>query len=222
MKDKVLEQIEHSIDKDGVSLVVLDTLGEFWGVSDENSAPAVQEALKRFRTIAQKNHVSVLLIHHLRKSDGENGTAHRGSGALLGAVDIGLELKYSSDKVRNRRTITSKSRFSQTPDELMIEWDGSTYKSLGDPIQLSKAEVKKRFLETLSQDTHEELDEISKRMVPKPSDTTLREIASEYRENKLVDVIGKGVKGDPYKFKRLVNNRVYSFLSLIACNSVRN
>jgi len=221
-RDKVLEQIRHAIDTEDISLVVLDTLGAFWGVADENSASAVQEALKPFRTIAQKHHVSVLLIHHLRKSDGDHGTAHRGSGALLGAVDIGLELKYSSDKVRTRRTITSKSRFIETPDELMIEWDGNKYKSLGDPIQLTKEEVKKRFLEALSENTHEELDEISKRMMPKPSDTTLREIAIEYRENKLVDFIGKGVKGDPYKFKRLVSTRVYSFLSRLTCLSDRN
>lgn len=216
-KDKVLEQIRYAIDKDDVSLVVLDTLGEFWGVSDENNASAVQEALKPFRTIAHKNHVSVLLIHHLRKSEGDNGTAHRGSGALLAGIDIGLELKYSSDHVRNRRTLTSKSRFIETPDELMIEWDGCKYKSLGDPMQLTKDEVKKRFLEALSDNTYEELEEIGKKLNPPSSDTQLREVAKELRENGAVDFEGKGVKGSPYKYKRLPSPMIHSFLSLITC-----
>lgn len=201
-RDKVLEQIELAI-KEGVSLIVIDTLGEFWGVNDENSAPLVQEALKRFRTIAQKNNVAFLLIHHLRKSDGEHGTAHRGSGALLGAVDIGLEFKYGT--VSNRRTISSKSRFHQTPPELMIEWDGVNYKSLGDPAKLAKEEVKKRFLEALSQDDYEKLEVISERMEPKPGDTLLGEIAKECRDNKLVDFSGTGKKGSPFTYKKLTD-----------------
>lgn len=201
-KEKVLEQIGLAINKEGASLIILDTLGEFWGVMEENSAPVVQEALKRFRTIAQLDNVALLLIHHLRKADGDYGTAHRGSGALLGAVDIGLELKYTKDNVRNRRTITSKSRFHQTPEELMIVWDGGKYKSLGDPAHFTAEDVKKRFLEALSKDMFEELEEIGKKMNPLPSDTLLREIAKEYREKKLVDFTGKGRKGDPYKYKK--------------------
>ncbi len=199
-KNKVFEQIDLAI-KDGTSLVIIDTLGEFWGVTDENSAPLVQEALKRFRTLAQNNNVAILLIHHLRKTDGDYGTAHRGSGALLGAVDVGLELKYSNDNVRNRRTITSKSRFHQTPGELMIELNEGNYQSLGDPKLFSLEEVKRRFIEALSADTSEDLETIRTKMKPSPSESQLKEVAKECRENGLVDVTGKGVKGNAYKYK---------------------
>jgi len=204
-KEKVMEQIYIALDQESLSLIIIDTLGEFWGVTDENSAPMVIQALKSFKTIAQSENVSILLIHHLRKGNGDYGTAHRGSGALLGAVDIGMEYKYTSDRIKNRRIITAKSRFSQTPEDLMVEFDKSNgnFTSLGDSEQFKREDVKRRFLEALSDNAHENLETIKKKIDPEPGNTLLGEIAKDCRQTKLVDFTGEGKKGKPYLYKKL-------------------
>ncbi len=84
----------------------------------------------------------------------------------------------------------------------MIEFNDGDYKSLGNPTAFSTEEVKKRFINALPNDTTEDLEAIKKKMNPLPSDSQLREVAKECRENGSVDFIGKGVKGDPYKYKK--------------------
>ncbi|MCE9534552.1 MAG: helicase RepA family protein [Planctomycetes bacterium] len=72
--------------------------------------------------------VAVLLLHHPRKKPSEAGQSARGSGALLGFVDIVLELnpfsKLPSDACRRR--IVALSRKSETPKELCFEWNPNT------------------------------------------------------------------------------------------------
>ena len=47
-----------------IKLVVVDTLGVFWNVRDENDAAEVQRAIKPFLTLARESGACVLLIHH--------------------------------------------------------------------------------------------------------------------------------------------------------------
>jgi len=42
--------------------------------------------------LAQTTNLAIVLVHHARKSGGENGEAIRGSGAILATVDIAVEL----------------------------------------------------------------------------------------------------------------------------------
>lgn len=200
-QDQVLKQIKMSIRFADVTTIVLDTLGEFWGVKDENDSSSVQLALKPFREIAQELNIAVLLIHHLRKSEGDNGTAHRGSGALLAGVDIGLELNYCKGN-KTKRTLTSKSRFNETPTEIVIEKTDDDYKCLGDSSQFERENQKHCFIETLTGD-FEELEVIRKRMKTLPGKTLAGEIAGECFAEKLVERLGKGKKGDPYKYREI-------------------
>jgi len=72
--------------------------------------------------------VAVLLLHHPRKKPAEPGHAARGSGALLGFVDIALELnrhgKLASEF--HCRQIAALSRHPETPARLAFEWNPAT------------------------------------------------------------------------------------------------
>ena len=107
---------------DPADLVVFDTLADLWPVRDENNATDVQTALQPLRRLAEGR--AVLLVHHLRKSDGDEGTAARGSGALAGFVDVLAELRRAKpavDPCGRRRVIKAVGRFDGVPKEWLVE-----------------------------------------------------------------------------------------------------
>lgn len=112
-------------------LIVVDTLSRHWGIDDENDNAKVEKILTPLLAVIRKSHAILLLIHHLRKSGGRGGTASRGAGALIGAVDIIMELsRYGKEEQGTRRNLESFSRFAETPDKLTIELGEDGYRAL--------------------------------------------------------------------------------------------
>ena len=83
-----LEAIKEYVCTHDIRLILIDTLASFWTVADENDAASVQKAIQPLLALARDSGACVLLIHHARKSDGQNGDEIRGSGALFAAVDV--------------------------------------------------------------------------------------------------------------------------------------
>ncbi len=107
---------------DPADLVIFDTLANLWPVKDENSAAEVGAALTQFHRLTENR--AILAVHHLRKSDGAEGTGSRGSGALAGFADILIELrrqKASFDSGQRRRVLTGFGRYEAIPPEWVIE-----------------------------------------------------------------------------------------------------
>ncbi len=207
----------------GVRLVIVDTLAAFWGVDDENDAPKAVNALLPLQILAQQLGIAVLLIHHLRKSPGEDGTAHRGSGAIVGAVDVAVEMSRDSQKATRRR-LTTLSRFDETPPQVVIELDGGVYQSKGSPEAVSRAEVNGRVLESLPGPDEEpiERDALLEQLDPKPSVSQLKEVLKALAEDeRLVERLGGGKKGDPYRYRLTGNSdsATYRPLSVAESNS---
>src|SRR5262249_34962624 len=107
---------------EGLGVVVMDTLPRFWPVEKENDASEVLSAIIPLQDLTATG-AATLLLHHPRKSDGEEATAARGSGALAGFADVLVELRRFSPKDRKdrRRVLTAYSRYTATPDELVLE-----------------------------------------------------------------------------------------------------
>lgn len=111
-----------------ISLVLIDTLGSFWDVEDENIATKVTKALKPIVHLARTTDTCFLLLHHNRKSGGSAGSEIRGSSAIFAAVDVSLIMKENS--VRTERTITVKSRYPNAPEKMLIELRDGKYSDL--------------------------------------------------------------------------------------------
>lgn len=122
---RLLQQERH------YDLIVFDTLANLWPVRDENDASGVQTALMPLHGIIES--CAMLLVHHTRKSDGQEATAARGSGALSGFVDTILEFRRYSPKDRHdrKRVITGYGRHDETPGELVIELADGAYDQCG-------------------------------------------------------------------------------------------
>jgi hypothetical protein len=109
---------------EATGLVFIDTLSVWAQIDDENDATKVTNALKLIKRVAQIANLSIILVHHQRKSGGSNGNAIRGSGALLANVDHSLELKRTSEESSDRK-LNTQGRVSD-PEFLLLGYDKAT------------------------------------------------------------------------------------------------
>jgi RecA-family ATPase len=116
------------------ALVLIDALSAFFPGRGENNAACMLEALEPLRQLTRRS-LSVLVLHHPGKGDPPVGQLARGSGALMAAADILLELRYypKAPEDDRRRWLQALSRFPETPRQKVIEWtaDGTDYVARG-------------------------------------------------------------------------------------------
>jgi hypothetical protein len=87
--------------------------------------------------------MAVLLLHHPRRASSPAGAAARGSGALLGFVDVLIEMTWprgASAGGRARR-LQAWSRYQGTPPNLLMELtpDGADYLPVTEPSEAGDA-----------------------------------------------------------------------------------
>lgn len=138
----LMHHLREHVEKSDFGLVFIDPLTTLWPVTKENEAGIVAEALVPLNILTDR--AGVVLVHHFRKSGGEEATGSRGSGALPGYVDTIIELRrYAAGERKDRRRVLSGwGRFEETPEELVIELTDGGYVAHGD-----KGQVRQRALE---------------------------------------------------------------------------
>ncbi len=120
-----------------VQLVIIDTW-RFWAnlpAKAENDAGSVSAAFQQIARLAAAGY-AVLIIHHNRKSGGEEGTAAAGSNALTGAADILLEVKRfgkasGGESATSMRTLSALGRHQRIPPETVVDFRDGRYASMG-------------------------------------------------------------------------------------------
>ena len=115
----LVEQLRVMQQAHGMDLAVIDTLAPF--VVNENSAQSMLATLLPLRTLTRAG-MGLLLMHHPGKVETRVGLAARGSTALLGHVDISIDMRQPrGDPLTRRRRLLCLSRFSETPRQLYLE-----------------------------------------------------------------------------------------------------
>jgi len=196
-----LNAIEQTIREKQVGLVIIDTLSKFWTVTDENNAVDVIKNIEPILELARRTKAGILIIHHLRKSPGEDGTAIRGSGALFGAVDVAFTLTRRKDAI-NQRLLDAFSRYKQTPLHSVIGMEDGNYRSLGSKDAVVRTDNEVSILKVLS-DRPKDAKEIGNAAGVRAQ--TTRDTLERLLENKTVARIGTGMKNNPYRYTCLKN-----------------
>jgi hypothetical protein len=135
---ELLGTVERLHEQKPIALLVIDSLANLSPMRSENDAVQMLRPLQPLTRLTERG-VGVLIAHHPKKGRTLPGQAARGSGALLGFVDIIIEKHALSRRTDDRRRLLrSFSRHSATPPSLVIEWtaDGSDYRSLGASAEL--------------------------------------------------------------------------------------
>jgi hypothetical protein len=161
-------------------LVVVDSIRNLGLLGqDENDNAALARAVSPWIQ-AMRGRKTLVLTHHSRKGNGEHGEGIAGGHALLGLVDIALELRY--DPAASRRLVRAYARLIQ-PAELMYErrQDGSMH-ALGSPQNVTLAEVRKRVREAVDADWLSTADVRERLGDPKPHVNQVRNALQDEAE----------------------------------------
>lgn len=190
-----------------LDLLVIDPLATFLPGRSDSDPGTVLDMLNPLRTIAE-NGAAVLILHHPRKERAEEGDSARGSGVLLGFVDIILELKRFGrlETDRYRRKIVGLSRLAETPASLVYEWvpDNPVFRAEPEVLSTRYQEnwpIIENILRQRSRaSTHTELLADWPENMPVPAASQLYQWLSTALREKRVIRTGSGTKGNPYRF----------------------
>jgi hypothetical protein len=200
-----IAHLEAIVERYKFELVIFDTLGALWPVIDENSASETQAALMPLHALTSRG-AAVLLVHHFRKSGGEEASASRGSGAICGFADVIVEFRRLNAKNRadRKRLLTTYGRLPQTELVIELSEDGTVYTSRGDKSDANQSDRLEAIEAILA---HEppgmSVDEVLEALEePKPGKRTT---AADLHRG--VDLgrwrfAGEGKRNDPFRYWR--------------------
>jgi len=213
-----LDFLKKYCDENRIKVVIFDTLSAVWPIRNENDAGEVQAALMPLRELA--NGRAIAVVHHLRKFDNGDGTGTRGSGALMGFVEVITEMRRFGDQKQNqgeddddesdddrRRVLTSVSRWDETPKKIVIRLndDGTDYVAEGDGNEVRRKQLVAALLPLLpseapgigATEVHEQL--------PKQGRPQRSKVMKELQSGAVRgdwQAVGAGTKGSPRTFWR--------------------
>jgi hypothetical protein len=185
------------------SVVVVDALRNLGLIgADENDNAALARQLTPWVAAAREKGKTLILLHHDRKGGGQHGEAIAGGHALLGVVDIALEL--IRDAAPSRRLVRAYARIIQ-PAELIYEREpDGTMRALGSPCDVDRRSRLQMVRDLLPGEapgkTSEELLADWPSEAPKPSKRTAAEDLKHGAEAGQWSMSGAGKKGDPFRF----------------------
>jgi len=199
----LIKQIAADAVAGGYSVLVIDTIGKLAGIRNENDAGEWATAMAPLQDAAHDG-LAVVLARHDRKSGGEVGESGRGSSQASGDVDIILSLRRpEGNQPKSRRVIESLSRYSETPEKVVVELTEEGYVLLGDEEAVSLADAL-RIVSALiggslgGNENGWTLDEVvSDTELPR---TNVQRALRELDRRRELTTTGRGVRGDPKRF----------------------
>lgn len=186
----------------GAALMVVDTLSQFAGLTGdrENNSGDALEAMRPLQDAASAG-IGVVLVRHERKSGGDVGDSGRGSSAFAGAVDVVLSLrKPEGNSNKNRRVLQSLSRFSETPNDLVIELTDGGYIALGEKRETTLKDAKDGIFQKAPQTEAEAVDLQTLALAADLKRQTAQRAIDELVRDGMLSRIGKGKRGNPFRY----------------------
>ena len=207
-----LKVLAGEIRKHQFDLVVFDTLSKMWPVREENDAGQVEEALMPLWETCKEG-AAVLLVHHTRKSGGEQFVSSRGSGGLPAFCEILIEFGPPNDEPKEtKRLLKGKGRFKETPVKLQAELINGRYVGQGDPDDSQQIAAVTKFpwepdlMRVLDGKDWQDANEIKELLSAARAGVGVRNAAlvavlgKRFEQGEL-EREGEGRKGCPYRYR---------------------
>ena len=206
--DRLIEQIVDLRAAGELDLLVIDPLAKFLPGATESDLNGLLKMLDPLQRLTEEG-AGVTILHHPRKKTSEEGSSARGSGGLLAAVDIIIELagygQLRSDE--HRRKLFAMSRYPETPRRLVYDWDPATgrFTGLGDPLGIRFNEnwvhLQSILAKRKKSSTHQELLMDWPPDQERPSAAMLYAWLNRAFDEKRLRRQGNGRKDDPYRYR---------------------
>jgi hypothetical protein len=186
----------------GYGLLVVDTIGKFVSLKDENSAAEWARAMDPLNAAAHAG-LAVVVARHDRKSGGDVGESGRGSSQMSGDVDIILRLGRPEGRhPQTMRVLEALSRYRVTPERIVIELTDDGYIRHGseDAVALTACvDAIVRELSPLGSDVRAQTEAELVASTEHPRRTVGRAL-DRLLVKGTVARTGAGRRGDPYRY----------------------
>jgi Bifunctional DNA primase/polymerase, N-terminal/AAA domain/Primase C terminal 1 (PriCT-1) len=185
--------------KRGAGVLVVDVLDKWAKVrgEQENAAGAMLEALAPLDRAAASG-LAVVIVTHQRKAGGSHGEAVRGTNALIGGVDVVLELERARGNVDPAvRILRAESRFDSAPPELALRLGDEGYESCGTEAMVKAEHECAQVAALLSEEPRTSAEIAEAAELP---GATVRRYLNELVDAEKARREGAGKRGDPYTF----------------------
>ena len=184
-----------------IDLVVIDTLNRAWMVEKGADRRQADTAMSPLIDIAHTMDCAILILHHLRKAPGEDGSDVAESNDIVAAADQVIYLKR--DKRHNNRRILQApgiGRYAPQPDLALEFNDEGIFDGLGEAEAVQSDEERDVILDVIASDwyTRKEIAEHTRLSEP-----SVRRRMQELEADGLIKKQGRGVKYDPTRYKAL-------------------
>jgi hypothetical protein len=192
------EWLDENATRFAPSLIVVDTFQRFARLKDLNDYAAVTNALGPLTAIAQRTNATLVLPHHAKKNDADDGDAVLGSTAIFGAVDTLITLKGRGNETR---TLSTVQRYGDSLDELVLSLNPETklLACAGSKAVFDRDVCAEKIIAFLAVaepwiERAELLDAIEGR-----KETTIAALQALLDEGRLTRT-GRGKRGDPFRY----------------------
>jgi hypothetical protein len=200
----LIDRIRALHDQHGFDLVVIDPLAPF--LRSENQPKGIFEALLPLTALMRLG-MAGFALQHPAKGESRVGYSPRGSGALLGHVDISIEMRHpGGNPLTRRRRFFALSRHAETPRQLLLELnpEATDYLPVADNYEDS-FETHWEQLRMVLADAPQKLTrlDILDEWPPdfdKPNAITLSRWLNRAVERALIAREGTGRRSDPFRF----------------------
>jgi len=202
----LVRQVAIDAKRDGYGLLVVDTLGKLAGIREENDAGESGRVMSPLQDAAHDG-LAVIVCRHDRKGGGDVGESGRGSSAFSGDADIILQIRRpEGNQPKTRRVIESLSRYTETPEKIVVELTDEGYILLGEAEAVSLADALKFVSGLLGRgnDRNESGPTIDEMVVEADGAldrSAIRRALRELERRAEIGSTGRGVKGDPKRYR---------------------
>jgi len=201
-----IKQIRHAVESLKPSLLIIDPLFRLTKVKDGNDYIQVTNALDPLLRIARELKTHVLCVHHSPKGQRDGGDSVLGSQAIFGSVDTLLIMK----RHEGYRTIQSIQRYGEDLPETILNYDKNTRTvTIGNAREVEDlARVRQEILTFLGSQNEPATEPL---IVKETEGNTAlkRKAIRELVTSGEVKRDGKGGRGDPFKYSRILVPDIY-------------
>ncbi len=168
MTDKQMMALIHSHDGDpedwagdyalgevvGYDIVILDTIRGLLNIENENDNSEITAKVKPWVALAQRTGITLIMLHHTRKSGGDFGQGFAGGTGGLALVDHLITMERDSENPSGPRLIHHTGRGDKESDKAKIGWVEITT-----PQGIGTGQYRMEFLGTAKKVTRDSVEE---------------------------------------------------------------